>query len=170
MILLMFRKDLENTANKGSLLRFRVNDVDIRGTDYVSAEYDTRIFEELKSWHSIIDFALWGLATIKALGVAGIAWLEDSAESGNDLLFRMVGDDIVVVNMLTDATVQVSYRDLLVAWVSFAHEIHDYVVHKFPEAASLPVWTWLTEMPSPDQIKMIYDSALYVAQASGYEL
>jgi hypothetical protein len=171
MIVLIFRKDLESISNTETFLRFRINDTDIIGTAHLTDpdRNDFRVFHDLKNWWSIIHFSFWGLRAVRALDVVHTTWIEDISETGQDLLLKRIGNNVVVSNMLTDDAAQVSYRDLLAAWTAFAHETHDYVLQKFPETVSRSAsGDWLG-WPSPSEIKEIHACALSVAKAAGYE-
>jgi hypothetical protein len=94
-------------------------------------------------------FAVWGLASLRVAKKHGQASL-DLEDYGDDLLFQMDGDDILVQTTSGSGIARVSYTSLLQAWETFARAVYDTIAIRHPDEYTQ---TWLMKIDDyPDPI------------------
>jgi hypothetical protein len=92
---------------------------------------------------SILDVARIDLASLKFAKQMG-EYVYELDEYGNALLFRIVGDDVLVHSTITETTIKVSYERLLETWQAFASEVRAFASKEFPQLQERTGWAqWL---------------------------
>lgn len=113
------------------------------GVDLLSPNWDKRRIGE-PGWaeFSLIDLATYGLVCFRL-----VRWYGRSSfpldESSDALLFKLVGERVLVCSTLTNVVVDVPYAELDRDWSAFAFRAKQRVVDEFPALSDNPIWQWL---------------------------
>jgi len=135
-------------------VRFRVGKIDLLGTLAADGTRDPwlRLFVAL--------FATWGIACLRTARLIGHATLELD-DYGNELVFKMAGDSILICSPMVGKVVSVDYDELFNAWDSFARAVRDEVILNEPERGSCGWWALISADPPPELLKHLAEPSRF---------
>ena len=97
---------------------------------------------------SLASFATWGMACLRVADKSGEAVLELD-EYANAILFKKVGEQILVHNTMNGLTAKVSYDILFSTWKEFAYQVREAYGFLYPEGDPHGWWELISEYPPP---------------------
>jgi hypothetical protein len=155
-VLLDFRPDVIPNPEEGKSrrnpfelipVRIRIGDADLLG-------YVEETEHEPPEWRwarlGVLDVAKWGLLSIRRARETGryVYELGPYGDTGSALLFKTLGDDMLIHSTMTERTARISYDRLAEAWEEFAERVREYTIKDFPAMTNEPGWgEWLAGNP-----------------------
>ncbi|HEY8600598.1 MAG TPA: hypothetical protein VIL85_19335 [Thermomicrobiales bacterium] len=132
-----------NSAFSEIKIWIRIADIELLGLE--EAE-DDPIQAGLRLW--VPDIARHGLLALYRAKQYGYADFDIGCEFGEMLIFKMVGDTVLVHSTIREKTVQVSYERLEQAWIGFASQARAFLSTHFATLAENDYWSsWLRGDP-----------------------
>ena len=133
-------------------VRFTVGGADLLGYAYDETDEEEELEHARSSdfrWYplSILHFARWGIHALRRALRDGryVYELGRYGNSGNALLFKLDGSNMLIYSTMSDKHVSVPYIELEEAWKQFARQVREFVLLMCPALAADPGWgEWLT--------------------------
>jgi hypothetical protein len=97
----------------------------------------------------VLDFARSGLLAVRRAKVLG-GHVYDMPGTGQALLFKAIGDKVLVHSTTLEMTASVPYQKLLSAWTEFTNRITDLVLRSMPGIEKTEGWEdWFVTRDDP---------------------
>lgn len=143
MVLIEFQTEVVPASPYGEVpIRLQIGGVDLFAWGTRQANGEPSPYKPLFG----VRFATEGLTSVRLAKQRG-RYFYELDEYGADLLFQIVGEDVIVACTVSGKVGQLPYASLERAWQEFSKRIYRWIVNTYPEAAADPLWIELDHIP-----------------------